>query len=177
MAGSLLHSARVTLRAMEPEDLDVLYKVENLTDFWKYGTSNVPYSRYALHRFIAETRNDIFADGQLRLMITSAQDGRVVGCIDLVNFDPQHRRAEVGVLVLPEFQQQGWGHEALELLRTYAGFHLGIHQLYAYVAVENRAAERLFVKAGFVQAATLTHWLRQGTVYADAALYRYIFSN
>ena len=32
----------VTLRAMEPEDLDVLYHVENDNSMWNISTSNVP---------------------------------------------------------------------------------------------------------------------------------------
>ncbi len=159
---------------MEPEDLDVLYKVENLTDFWQFGTSNVPYSRYALRNFIAQTTNDIYADGQLRLMITSSTDWQTVGCIDLVNFDPRHRRAEVGVLVLPEFQGQGWGAEAIDLLSRYAREHLHLCQLYAYVAVDNEVALRLFERQGFVRAATLRRWLCRETGYADACLMQFL---
>ena len=39
----------VRLRAMEPEDLDTLYQMENDVEIWNVGTTNVPYSRYVLH--------------------------------------------------------------------------------------------------------------------------------
>ena len=39
----------VTLRAIEPEDLDVLYTIENDDKLWTVGSTNVPYSRYSLH--------------------------------------------------------------------------------------------------------------------------------
>lgn len=32
----------ITLRAMEPEDLEVLYTIENDRSLWDMGTSNVP---------------------------------------------------------------------------------------------------------------------------------------
>ena len=35
--------AVVRLRAMEPEDLDALYRIENDRDVWDVGENNVPY--------------------------------------------------------------------------------------------------------------------------------------
>ena len=35
----------IRLRAIEPEDLDLLYLIENDTRLWNVGTTNVPYSR------------------------------------------------------------------------------------------------------------------------------------
>ena len=32
----------VKLRAMEPEDLDLLYQIENDSSIWHVGTNNVP---------------------------------------------------------------------------------------------------------------------------------------
>mgnify|MGYP001790053284 CR=1 FL=1 len=60
---------RVRLRAMEPEDLDMLYHIENDRSLWNVSATNVPYSRYALHNYIADAKNDIYIDGQLRMMI------------------------------------------------------------------------------------------------------------
>lgn len=68
----MLQDGEVRLRALEPEDLEWLYTVENDTDLWRWGNANVPYSRYVLKTYIAESRHDIYADGQLRLAITSA---------------------------------------------------------------------------------------------------------
>ena len=55
----------IRLRALEPEDLEWLYSVENDEELWQWGSSNVPYSRYTLKTYIAESRHDIYADGQL----------------------------------------------------------------------------------------------------------------
>ena len=40
----------VELRAMEPEDLDTLYTIENDKSMWDVGTTNVPYSKFVLHQ-------------------------------------------------------------------------------------------------------------------------------
>ena len=69
----------VKLRAMEPEDLDLLYSIENDMVLWNVGTTNVPYSRYVLHDYIANSSCDIYADRQLRLIIENS-DGSCRSC-------------------------------------------------------------------------------------------------
>ena len=77
----------ISLRALEPEDLDLLYQVENDVSLWSVGVTNKPYSRYALHEYIASASGDIYVDHQVRLMICN-RDGDTVGMVDLMNFNP-----------------------------------------------------------------------------------------
>lgn len=67
------NTPRVALRAMEPEDLDWLYAVENNREVWNVGNTNVPYSRYVLHDYIANATNDIYNDGQVRLIVENEE--------------------------------------------------------------------------------------------------------
>lgn len=162
---------------MEPEDLDLIYQIENMTEFWRMGAANVPYSRYAIHRFIAENRNNLFADGQLRLMIEKKDTRETVGCIDLTAFEPLHRRAETGLLILPKFQHRGLGHNALSVLCHYAHSFLQLHQLYAYVAVTNTPAIRLFSSCSFRSIGTLPDWICHEETFRPVHLFQRIFSD
>ena len=154
----MLKSNKIKLRAVEPEDLDLMYLIENDTELWRCGQATVPFSHYALKQYIAETTNDFFHDRQLRLVIEKA-DGTSVGFVDLQNYNPQHHRAEVGIVVVPEQQRQGLATEALRLLAGYVSVHLGIHQLYALVPEGNEASIALFEKCGYKKTATLQDWL------------------
>ena len=51
---NLLTGKHVSLRAIEPEDLEILYTLENDTDMWDISSVHVPYSRYTLKQFIAK---------------------------------------------------------------------------------------------------------------------------
>lgn len=161
----------VALRAMEPEDLDFLYHLENDTALWEHGIANVPYSRYALRKFIEESQNDIYADHQLRLIIELKGTKEAIGCIDLFDYSVRHHRAEIGLVVDRPFQRLGAGREALSLLLHYAFGFLRLHQLYVYVACANLPAVRLFEQAGFERAAVLKDWIRVGRAYHPVALY------
>lgn len=172
----LFASESLKLRALEPEDLDWLYEVENDASLWPWGTSNVPYSRYVLKSYIAGTANDIYADGQLRLVAQSA-DGTVAGCVDLMNFDARHLRAEVGLLVLPEYRGKGTGRKMLHEVSVYAREFLFLHQLYAIVSEHNFPACRLFESAGFQCTAEMKDWLHESSDgrYVTARLYQSVW--
>lgn len=168
---TMLNSERIILRAVEPEDLDTMYLVENDTRLWPDGLATVPFSAHALRQFLATTHNDIYRDGQLRLCIEGS-DGVTKGFVDLQDFQPRHLRAEVGIVLFPEWQGQGIATDALRLLCEYARLHLALHQLYAFVAEDNERAQTLFRRAGFSAAAQLTDWLRRGNSFTDALFFQ-----
>ena len=165
---------QIKLRAIEPEDLDLLYRIENDVELWNVSTSNVPYSRYLLHEYVANNKNDIYSDGQVRMMVENL-DGQVVGVVDLVNFDPANRRAEVGLIILNSYRRQGYGTAVLGQISDYALRILHLHQLYAYIDINNKSSLKLFEKAGFVVAAEIKDWLFDGAKYSDSVLVQYVF--
>lgn len=159
----------VRLRAMEPEDLDMLYGIENDSEVWDVGENNVPYSRYILHDYIAHAQADIYVDRQVRMVIVSAE-GTAVGVVDVVNFSPTHRRAEVSIIIMKAHRHKGYGQAALLQVMAYAQHTLHLHQLYAVVGEGNGASETLFRKVGFVPQTSLTDWLYDGSQYHSATL-------
>ena len=159
----------VTLRALEPEDLEWIYELENLSDIWRVSSTNVPFSRYLLHEYLAKNTCDIYTDKQARLVVENSE-GIAVGLIDIVRFEPSHRRAEVGLVILPRYRHQGYGVSALQSLHRYALQTLHLHQLYAIVPADNAASATLFQLSGYDVAATLTDWLFDGEKYNDAYL-------
>ncbi len=169
----------VRLRAIEPEDLDLLYRIENDADLWAVGTTNVPYSRYTLHDYIATSSDDIYADRQLRLIIektdvsplTSHPSPLTIGIADLINFDPRHRRAEIGIVVEQPHRRKGYAREALEALHDYARRVIHLHQLYVIISIGNQPARQLFHSMGYRTTATLTDWLLlSDNTFSDAVV-------
>ena len=56
---NLLSNDKITLRAMEPSDIDLIYKWENDTSLWTVSDTVAPYSREALMLYIANCANDL----------------------------------------------------------------------------------------------------------------------
>ena len=47
-----LQTEKVRLRAMEPRDVDLLYRWENDPEVWKVSDTMVPFSKFTLQEFI-----------------------------------------------------------------------------------------------------------------------------
>lgn len=168
-------AAAVRLRAMEPEDVEMLYELENDQSLWACGDTTAPYSRATLRRYVAETLNDIYQDRQLRMVIEA--DAKPVGCADLFSFDPVHRRAEVGIALLPAARGCGIGCQAIRQLSAFVREHLAFTQLYAIVDCTNVAAQSIFLSCGFRQTACLKSWLMRGNKPHDALLYQLLLTH
>ena len=158
----------VHLRALEPDDLDFLYALENDPDIWGVSDTLAPVSRHALREYLAHAAADFYAVRQLRLVIAAGNGGPAVGVVDLFDYDPLHQRAGVGVTILASQRRHGYARQALELLRMHARTVLRLHQLYATVGRGNTPSLRLFRAAGFRRVGTRRAWLRTADGWDDA---------
>lgn len=171
----LLSNNNILLRALEPADLDILYKWENDTSLWSVGTTIAPFSRKQLWDYIENYDNDIYSARQLRLMIVDKPTGTPVGTIDICDFDPANGRMGIGILVDPAHCHCGYGSGALRLVMEYAHSMLNLHQLYAYIPAHNRHSIGLFKKCGFQSSGRLRSWLRQNGTYSDVFIVQHLF--
>ena len=167
-----LQGKHIYLRAIEPEDLDFLYELENNTDLWEISGTLAPYSRHVLKQYLENAHRDIFEAKQLRLCICS-KDHKLLGLIDLFDFDPKNKRAGVGLVVLESANRDhGYGSQALELVCNYAFNTLDLRQLYAHVGEQNAPSIHLFTKLGFRKAGLLEDWTRYGTAFRNVWLFQ-----
>ena len=174
---AVLQSDTLLLRAPELSDLDFMFHIENDTRLWNVSACKVPYSRYLLQQYIETNAHDIYTDKQVRLMIEHRPSGKVVGAVDIFDFSPADRRAEMGITIDATYRKQGFAKEALALMCEYADKMLGLHQVYAYIFEENMAARRLLATGGFKHIATLPDWVFAHKKYTSVCLYQRIFEN
>lgn len=167
----LLSNEHIRLRALEPEDLELIYKWENDSRWWTQGNTLAPYSRSTLRRYINETQQtDIYESKQLRLMVTLNENSVTVGIIDIYDFDLRNSKAGVGILIDDNYRNKGLAFQALNLLKDYAFDFLRIHQLYALIAVSNEPSRKVFENAGYKPAGILKDWVAQGLDFEDVVL-------
>jgi diamine N-acetyltransferase len=149
---SILKGQNINLRALEPSDVDLLYKWENNSDIWPVSNTLVPFSRFILEKYIADSHMDIFQAKQLRLMIDHHEDDHIetIGAIDLYEFDPVNMRAGIGILISDEkHRNRGFASESLRVLIDYSFVILQLHQLFCYIDCDNKISIKLFEKFRF----------------------------
>lgn len=166
----LLENDNIRLRPVEATDVDVILEFENDSSEWRSASTVAPYSRRQIEEYVAAYRADIYSERQLRLIVERKDDMKVIGLVDLYDYNPVNARAMVGIYIESDSRHMGVGEEALALLAQYAGLHIGMHQLAAVIAEDNVASLSLFKAAGYTTCGKLRSWYarneRRG--YADA---------
>ena len=171
-----LKGQSIYLRALEPEDLDFIYRIENNMKLWEVSNTQTPYSRFLIRQYLENAYQDIYEAKQLRLVICDIKSKETLGLIDLFDYDPLHHRAGVGIVIeYNDNRNKGIGTEALNLVIDYAQKHLHLKQLYANISTNNIASLQLFQKANFKEVGVKKAWIRSGDSYHDEALYQLIF--
>lgn len=146
------------LRALEPEDAEMMYDMESDPAAWRYSDYLAPMSKNILRDYALTYDADPFRSGQLRLIIDL--DGKAIGILDLFDISPRHLRADNGIYLLPEYRRKGLGVKAIELAMEYCRDRLGLHQLTASVATQNTEALVCYQKAGFTPTGKRPDWIR-----------------
>ena len=165
----------IYLRALEPEDLEFIYTIENNESVWEVSNTQTPYSRFLIRQYLENAHQDIYEAKQLRLAICLNDTFEAVGLIDLFDFDPKNNRAGVGIVISSEINRNsGIGSEALQLVINYAFNQLQLHQLYANIGSDNEISLQLFTKFGFQKIGVKKDWIKVNNVFKDEILYQLI---
>ena len=163
---------KVFLRALEPEDLDFLYSLENDTGLWEISGTQTPYSRHILKKYLENSHKDIYEVKQLRLAICDKKEA-LLGLIDLFEFDPKNQRVGLGIVVLKnKDRNKGIGAEAIDLVTSFAFSSLQLRQVYANVLEDNMASIHLFKKLGFSQSGMRKEWIRSDGQFKNEILFQ-----
>ena len=153
-----------------------MYGWENDTELWRVSGTTAPFSRHVLMRLIEEQQFDIYATRQLRLVVECESDGvrKAVGAVDIFEFDPQNRRAGVGVVIAAEYRRRGLAADALRAVERYAYEVLHLNQLWCSVTSDNVASLALFRGLGFAECGCRREWVLTPQGALDEILFQKI---
>ncbi len=172
----LLKGPNLQLRALEPGDIDLLYKWENDTKLWTLSNTTTPFSKFYLEQFIINSQNDIYADKQLRLIIElHNHNNEIIGCIDIFDFDPANSRAGIAILIEKKYRSHGYGSEALEIIINYSRDTLNLKQIFCNIGADNKESLKLFQKKGFEITGQKKYWIRKNHKWIDEYILQLIF--
>lgn len=168
----LLESQKIILRKPEPEDLDFLYTIENNPEYWFVSDSRSPFSKWQLKQHIENTIYDIYTNKELRLIVEDKASKKIVGLVDLFEFEPFHKRIGVGVLIAEQNRKQGIAAQCISMIIEYCFKVLEINQIWCNIDVDNEISIRLFENAGFANTGLLKQWKIQNGKFKDVLFYQ-----
>lgn len=164
---------KIILRALEPEDLELLYTIENDSDTWDICSARVNYSRYAIKQYLAQQPQEISTAGEVRLVITDSETNEAVGIIDLTNYSATNRSAEIGITLLREHRGKGYGRAAIKAMERYAKEAGNLRMIYAHtLADRNSVAKNMFLHSNYTPVAVLPEWHFCNGEYVDLTVFK-----
>jgi diamine N-acetyltransferase len=144
----MLKGKRVTLRAIEREDLKRLHELNQNVDLVLLGDAEWSPIPLAAWEKSFEKRQD---DHEHVKFVIEA-DGKVIGDVQLQDRDRRSRVAGVGIAIYDrEYLGQGYGREALTLLIDWAFRIQNYERLWLGVFANNQRAIRCYQAVGFVE--------------------------
>ncbi len=169
-----LKGQHIYLRALELDDLNFIYAIENDESIWEISSTNTPYSKFLIAQYLENAHKDIYEVKQLRLLISN-YNNEAMGLIDIFDFDPVNHKAGIGVLIKNEINRnKGYASEALKLLISYCFKHLNLHQLYCNVSENNLPSLNLFKNQGFKEVGLKKDWTFFDNTYKNEYLLQLI---
>jgi [ribosomal protein S5]-alanine N-acetyltransferase len=151
--------------------------VDDVTDEYANWFNDLETSLYLGSKF-GQTRATVrqYVEGikppNLLCKILAKENARHIGNIALQEFNPVHRRMELGIVIgVSEARGRGIGREACSLLIDYAFNHLNLHKITAGTVDDNVAMKKVFLDLGFtIEGTLIEHWFVNGR-YHD--MYRF----
>lgn len=154
----------IVVRAMEPEDIDMVSEIMNMPHT-QGGTLQLPYTSRAYRR---QRMGEPAKPDQLIALVAEIE-GRIVGQAALHVRDRRERHsAGVGIAVHDAFHGQGVGTALMTALLDVADNWLGLIRVDLQVYIDNAPAIALYKKCGFEVEGTLRKCAIRNGQYVDA---------
>lgn len=141
-----LEGKTVSLRTIEEEDLTFLKRGVNDPSIWRTIGRPLPANDVQEQEFF---ENVVSTDETVTLLITS--DEEPIGTVGFNEMNHEIGSAEIGYWIAPEYHNQGYGSEAVELLVEYGFNERNLHRIEARVFEFNTASKRLLESVGFTE--------------------------
>jgi len=144
----MLEGKLVRLRALEPEDLERNLRWMNDGEVRQFLLdARYPISRAEEEKWMEANQGSSFR--HVRLAIET-REGQHIGNMDLRHTSPEHRRAELGIMIgEKDCWGRGYGTDAIRRLLRFAFEEMNLNRVYLTTDENNSRALACYRKCGF----------------------------
>jgi [ribosomal protein S5]-alanine N-acetyltransferase len=144
-----LASARYLLQQINPSDQQFIF--EGLSDPQVIEFYGVSFSSFESTAQQMEFYDSLIREGSgTWWKVVDRQTGERTGAIGFNNYQPKHKKAEVGYWLLPSFWGKGIIGEVLPIVINYLRKQYNIHRIEALIEDGNDRSCKALEKAGFI---------------------------
>lgn len=149
-----LETDRLILRKVTLADAADIFAYASDEEVAKYVTWNVHKTIQDTERFIYFIFSRYESNSPAPWAIENKENGKVIGTIDYVMWQEEHKVAEVGYALSKDYWGKGIMSEALEAVKTFGFEHMDLVRIQAHCMAENIGSARVMEKAGLTYEGT-----------------------
>ncbi|MFV8391950.1 GNAT family N-acetyltransferase [Flavobacterium sp. LB2P6] len=150
-----LDTERLLLRRIDSNDLKEIFALRSNPETMKYIPRPLLKTDEDALEHIAMIDTKIETNEGINWAITLKDNPKLIGIIGHYRIKPEHYRAEIGYMLVPEFHGKGIVSEALKEVVNYGFKIMKLHSIQAIIDPENHGSAKVLEKNGFVKEAHL----------------------
>ncbi|WLR57024.1 GNAT family protein [Mesobacillus subterraneus] len=174
--GSLpqLETERLILRKISLEDIDDIHTYASNPEVAKYVFWGEHETRAATEEYVKMILG-LYEEGKIAPWgIHHKEDNKLIGTVDYVSWQPQHKTAEIGYALSMDYWGKGIATEAAKELIRFGMNEMDLVRIQAKSLVENRGSERVMEKAGLEFEGILRKFIYIKGAHYDVKMYAII---
>jgi ribosomal-protein-alanine N-acetyltransferase len=150
-----LETERLSLKQVTNDDVTDIFELRSNEEVMKYIPRPLLQNKEEALELIAMLNDKIENNIGINWGIRLKNDPKIIGIIGHYRIKPEHYRAEVGYMLLPEYNGKGIVSEALQKVVEYGFKEMQLHSIEAILDPKNTGSEKVLLKNGFVKEAHL----------------------
>lgn len=168
----VLHTRRLLLRPIGIKDAQRLYALRSSPLVLKYIQKKPLQNIKEARAMIKMIEHNWFENKAILWVIALKEEPEMmIGNITFWRIDAEHKRAELGYILSPDYWQQGIMQEAAKPVIEYGFKKMNLHGIEAHINPENKGSEHLLQKMGFQKEAHFTENYYYESKFYDSAIY------
>lgn len=150
----VMETKRLKLRQITSDDIHNIYKGLSNSEVIKYYGISYDTLKATEEQMIWFKELEKNGTG-IWWAICSANDDRFFGAGGFNGLDKEHKKAEIGFWLLPEFWGQGFMQEAFPVICNYGFEQLSLNRIEGFVESENKNCKKAIEKMSFKYEGTM----------------------
>ncbi len=151
----VLETERLVLRQLDNNDVNEVLELRGNPETMKFIPRPLTKTIEDALAHIKIINDKINANEGINWAICLKDNPKFIGLLGLYKIHVENLRAEIGYMILPEFNNRGIVSEAILAVNNYGFDVMNLHSIEAVIDPANYASEKVLIKNGFIKEAHL----------------------
>ena len=147
----IINTSRLVLRNFIDEDKQPMFLLRSDADVMKYVPRPLAKTIEDVEPLINMIEDLLQKNEAINWIIALKDTNEMIGYIGMYRLQKENFRTEVGYMILPKFQRNGFADEALKAVVHYGFTKLKFNSIFAVIDPENAASRKVLAKNNFIK--------------------------